>query len=361
MRASAEQGADPFVPDDRTLPVLQEAVQHCRGCDLYQNATQAVFSLGPDSLCRIQGLIQSDARDNSARLVQGIKMNRQTLSTAITRSGWKGAWEDQIDGLLSKLEFLANKGRYSRLMANIETANNRSNFMASVLEATIAFQFESVGIELAYEIKQNPAHASSIDFRWITVSGDTVFIEARLLQQDKTTVDSIESQLQRQNFWAVAKDGTDEQSDIIRVQQAILEKVQKKDGVQTKFVSKVQGNINIVAIEVSQIILGAFDRHDCLLVAQGDPSVPLVFRRGIFGLFQEPFPAYPDHIQLLGKSYTYLRQTIHGILFLFRHPRMESFNFFLSQFMIWNPSIMREERARAISGEIEPALPTFKK
>lgn len=43
MPASAEQGAAPFVPDDRTLPVLQEAVQHCRGCDLFQNATQAVF------------------------------------------------------------------------------------------------------------------------------------------------------------------------------------------------------------------------------------------------------------------------------------------------------------------------------
>lgn len=43
MPVSAEQSATPFVPNDRTLPVLQEAVQHCRGCDLYQNATQAVF------------------------------------------------------------------------------------------------------------------------------------------------------------------------------------------------------------------------------------------------------------------------------------------------------------------------------
>jgi uracil-DNA glycosylase family protein len=40
---STEQGAAPFVPEDRTLPVLQEAVQKCRGCDLYRNATQAVF------------------------------------------------------------------------------------------------------------------------------------------------------------------------------------------------------------------------------------------------------------------------------------------------------------------------------
>jgi DNA polymerase len=43
MPAGTEQSAAPFVPDDRTVPVLQKAVQHCRGCDLYQNATQAVF------------------------------------------------------------------------------------------------------------------------------------------------------------------------------------------------------------------------------------------------------------------------------------------------------------------------------
>jgi uracil-DNA glycosylase family protein len=43
MPASTEQGAAPFLPNDRTLPVLQEAVQHCQGCDLYLNATQAVF------------------------------------------------------------------------------------------------------------------------------------------------------------------------------------------------------------------------------------------------------------------------------------------------------------------------------
>lgn len=43
MPEGADQGAAPFVPDDRTLPVLQAAVQQCRGCDLYQNATQAVF------------------------------------------------------------------------------------------------------------------------------------------------------------------------------------------------------------------------------------------------------------------------------------------------------------------------------
>jgi uracil-DNA glycosylase len=35
--------AEPYLPEIRTLPVLRKAVQECRGCDLYRNATQAVF------------------------------------------------------------------------------------------------------------------------------------------------------------------------------------------------------------------------------------------------------------------------------------------------------------------------------
>lgn len=42
MRIDTESAAA-FVPAQRTLPVLQEAVQHCEGCDLYLHATQAVF------------------------------------------------------------------------------------------------------------------------------------------------------------------------------------------------------------------------------------------------------------------------------------------------------------------------------
>jgi uracil-DNA glycosylase len=43
MSANAKQSAAPFIPEDRTLPILRKAVQKCRGCDLYRNATQAVF------------------------------------------------------------------------------------------------------------------------------------------------------------------------------------------------------------------------------------------------------------------------------------------------------------------------------
>jgi uracil-DNA glycosylase len=43
MHTAASESAAPFVPDGRTLPVLREAIQHCHGCALYRNATQAVF------------------------------------------------------------------------------------------------------------------------------------------------------------------------------------------------------------------------------------------------------------------------------------------------------------------------------
>ncbi|HZQ64200.1 MAG TPA: UdgX family uracil-DNA binding protein [Gaiellaceae bacterium] len=35
-----------YVPETRSLSRLREAVQGCRGCDLYRNATQAVFGEG---------------------------------------------------------------------------------------------------------------------------------------------------------------------------------------------------------------------------------------------------------------------------------------------------------------------------
>jgi len=40
-------GAAAYVPAHAGLPVLADAVQSCRGCDLYQYATQAVLGEGP--------------------------------------------------------------------------------------------------------------------------------------------------------------------------------------------------------------------------------------------------------------------------------------------------------------------------
>ena len=42
------ENSEPFVPKDRSIRSLADAVQGCRGCGLYRNATQAVFGEGSE-------------------------------------------------------------------------------------------------------------------------------------------------------------------------------------------------------------------------------------------------------------------------------------------------------------------------
>ena len=44
--ARRPEGAERYVPDRRSLGRMREAVQACRGCDLWRDATQAVFGEG---------------------------------------------------------------------------------------------------------------------------------------------------------------------------------------------------------------------------------------------------------------------------------------------------------------------------
>jgi uracil-DNA glycosylase len=44
----ASRSAEDFMPERTTLPALREAAAGCRGCDLYEDATQTVFGEGPE-------------------------------------------------------------------------------------------------------------------------------------------------------------------------------------------------------------------------------------------------------------------------------------------------------------------------
>lgn len=47
LRANPYPTAGPYLPDRLTPATLRDAVQHCEGCPLHANATQAVFGDGP--------------------------------------------------------------------------------------------------------------------------------------------------------------------------------------------------------------------------------------------------------------------------------------------------------------------------
>jgi DNA polymerase len=56
--------AEEYVPDGAGIDELREAVHGCRGCDLYKDATQAVFGEGPaDATVLIVGEVPGDQED----------------------------------------------------------------------------------------------------------------------------------------------------------------------------------------------------------------------------------------------------------------------------------------------------------
>jgi hypothetical protein len=81
----------------------------------------------------------------------------------------------------------------------------------------------------------------------------------------------------------------------------------------------------------------------------------------VFGLFQETEAAYPDFIQTLAQSFNHIKKTLHGVLFLFKLPKTELFNFSIERFPAWNPSLIEEDTAREVCREIEIALLLLRK
>jgi uracil-DNA glycosylase len=68
MRGVALDSAARFVPAERTLPLLREAVRTCEGCELHRCATQAVWGEGPaDAALTIVGEQPGDQEDLAGR------------------------------------------------------------------------------------------------------------------------------------------------------------------------------------------------------------------------------------------------------------------------------------------------------
>src|SRR5215203_6185929 len=61
---ATKTSAAPFLPPRLNLKSLREAAAHCKGCDLYKNATQTVFGEGPRNAAIILlGEVPGDEED----------------------------------------------------------------------------------------------------------------------------------------------------------------------------------------------------------------------------------------------------------------------------------------------------------
>lgn len=66
--ASEYPGAERYMPESTSLSAMREAVQACRGCPLYQDATRAVFGEGPSrARLMLVGEVPGDEEDRQGR------------------------------------------------------------------------------------------------------------------------------------------------------------------------------------------------------------------------------------------------------------------------------------------------------
>jgi uracil-DNA glycosylase len=78
--------ATPFVPGGANLAALARAAQSCRGCDLYERATQAVFGTGPaPAPLMLVGEQPGDAEDRQGKPFVGPA--GRVLDRALTDAG----------------------------------------------------------------------------------------------------------------------------------------------------------------------------------------------------------------------------------------------------------------------------------
>lgn len=284
-------------------------------------------------------------------------MNQQDLVRAIRESGGGPNALDEADDLWARIDLLQQTGRYDLLLSQLVRTNNKSNLLALVLEANFGYQFESRDLQLTYEVKQNTQQKSSIDFLRRTPNEDSVFFELRLLQQARSITDLIRVQLQKSKVYRLVMGAQDEKDEVERMKNTILSKVQDKHGKPTKFFSTAAGVVNIAVVDVAQSILGTVDVHDCLLATHGDPGVEEVYRRQVFGLFQDTHPGYPEHVQNLAKTYEHIRNVLHGVLFLFKEPGTGLLAYRIEQYLMWNPAMITEVRAQSVYADLIKALP----
>jgi hypothetical protein len=284
-------------------------------------------------------------------------MKKQALIDVICRSGGNQRALEEADEFWFRINFLLKTGRFGQLISSLATANDKSNFRALVLEVNFAFHFESKGLALFYEIQQDAQKKSSIDFLRKIPNGADVYFELRLLQQTEWISNSISMQLREGVYYRLRLGGDDEQNEVLRLQNTILGKIQDKSAKPIKFFSTDANAVNIVVVDATDSILGTVDVHDCMLATHGDLGVKEVYRRQVFGLFQEARPEYPKCIQDLADKFRHIRATLHGVVFLFKERNTGFLAYRLEHYLMWNPALIDSAKALPILADLTRAIP----
>lgn len=121
-KSQQEPGAESFLPELWTIPRLADAADACRGCALYENATQAVFGAGPpDAKLMLVGEVPGDQEDRegapfvgpAGRLLDevlesvGLDRNELYVTNAVKHFKWKASGSRRLHAKPSSREIRA--------------------------------------------------------------------------------------------------------------------------------------------------------------------------------------------------------------------------------------------------------------
>lgn len=291
-------------------------------------------------------------------------MTKDELEVIIKNAGGGCFAIDYADSLLLKINNIENDGSYTALLKQLKSAKEQGEFRGLVFEINFADCFLSHGIQLQYGARQGMT--GDVDFCWL-LSDQRVYIEMKLLGQDKNTKESINKQLQAKGCHSnVVLDDT---YDVARIQRDIFVKSSIK-----KFKPTPEKNwLNLVAVDISELQLGTVDMCDCVLAAAGNSIASSYFhnfclRPEVVGVFESIGEKVinADQADWVKKYHPDLgsnphpRTYIHGILFIFREPRERAaLSYVISGSIVWNNQLISDAVANEITKSLHIIIPSI--
>ena len=292
-------------------------------------------------------------------------MQRDELTAIIRAAGGKCWALEYADALLEKINRLEAAKGYESLIGQLRSAKESGDFRGRVLEVNFANLFVEKGIELQYGAKQGMS--GDVDFLWKQPSHH-VFIEMKLLGQDKQTKEEINRQLEAAGQFGICN--SDDTRDVARIQRDIFQKSSTK-----KLNPEPTSTwINLIAVDVSELQLGTVDIGDCLLATVGNELTSkychsACLRPNIVGVFESVSEKslstdqadWVQRFHKLSDNEPHPRNYVHGALFLFRDPKeTAALSYQLSACVIWNQSLINDKLARAICNSFHQIVPSAK-
>lgn len=167
--------------------------------------------------------------------------------------------------------------------------------------------------DIEYEFKTG-LNNSSVDFKFLDKQNNTWYIELTSLRDSSavkkaTTQDGI-----FYNYYSHNDPNSEENSsevlDIIKTQNALINKTVNKNKNPIKFAIPDENTFNVIVIDMRAFNAGGYDGYDCRLISYGNNATPypLFFnKKPIVGIFEESHP---------NENAKFIRERVHFIMFI---------------------------------------------